>query len=139
MLAGANLPEATFQDVKAAAARCPHVIVERARPDFRALLSRAALSISQGGYNTLMDVLSARCPAVIVPFAGGAESEQSFRAAEFARRGLISVIAEADLSPRVLADTALAVLQRPHGAPPAINLDGASETARHVTIFAGSA
>ena len=139
LLVGANLAVATFEALQAVAGQHPHIIVERARPDFRALLSRAALSISQGGYNTLMDVLVARCPAVIVPFAGGAESEQTFRAGEFARRGLISVIAEADLSPSVLAAAALAALQRPRGGAPAINLDGAAGTARQVMMLAGLA
>jgi predicted glycosyltransferase len=140
LLVGANLSDQTFAAVRAEAATQPHVIVERARPDFRALLSRAALSISQGGYNTLMDVLVARCPAVIVPFAGGAESEQTFRAEEFARRGLISVIAEASLTPPALAAAAQArLLHRHSGTAPAINLDGAAGTARHVMALAGLA
>jgi predicted glycosyltransferase len=140
LLVGANLSDQTFAAVRAEASRYPHVIVERARPDFRALLSRAALSISQGGYNTLMDVLVARCPAVIVPFAGGAESEQTFRAEEFARRGLISVIAEASLTPPALAAAAQArLLHRHSGTAPAINLDGAAGTARHVMALAGLA
>jgi predicted glycosyltransferase len=138
LLVGANLAEPTFVAVREQAARHPHVIVERARPDFRELLSRAALSISQGGYNTLMDVLVARCPAVIVPFAGGAESEQTFRAEEFVRRGLIAVLAEADLTPAALATAATSLLQRPRGSrPPDINLDGATGTARHVMALVG--
>ena len=139
LLVGANLTEPTYLSIRAAAAPHPHITVERARPDFRALLRRAALSISQGGYNTLMDVLVARCPAVIVPFAGGAESEQAFRAEAFARRGLITVIAEAELTRASLSAAVDAVLGRPFGGRvPVIDLDGAAATARHVKTLVGS-
>ena len=63
----------------------------------------AALSISQGGYNTVMEVLEAGTRAVIVPYAGGAETEQTLRAKELARRTPIEVVAEAALSPQTLA------------------------------------
>ena len=80
------------------------ITVERARSDFRSLLAGAALSISQAGYNTMMDLLIANCPAVVVPFSSGGENEQILRAREFERRGLLSVIEEVDLSPaRLLA------------------------------------
>jgi len=36
-----------------------NVTIEGNRPDFRALLGRAALSVSQAGYNTVLDVLAA--------------------------------------------------------------------------------
>jgi predicted glycosyltransferase len=83
-----------------------------------------------------MDVLVARCPAVVVPFAGAAESEQAFRAAEFSRRGLITVIDEAALTPAALAAAVRPLLTRVHGdrstARPPLNLDGAATAARHI-------
>src|SRR3546814_1376067 len=64
-------------DFRASAASAPDgVAVERARSDFVDLLCRARLSISQGGYNTLMEVLATGVPGVVVPFAGGSETEQ---------------------------------------------------------------
>ncbi|MCC2114051.1 MAG: glycosyltransferase, partial [Hyphomicrobiales bacterium] len=42
------------------------IVVERARSDFPALLRRAAASISQAGYNTVLDVVTAGVPAVLV-------------------------------------------------------------------------
>jgi predicted glycosyltransferase len=138
LLAGANLPGPVFAALQAEARAHPHVIVERARPDFRQLLERAALSVSQGGYNTLMDVLVARCPAIIVPFAGGAESEQAFRAAEFSKRGLITTIDEVILTAPGLAATAALVLQQPRAATaPPVNLDGAANAARHIAVLCG--
>jgi UDP-N-acetylglucosamine:LPS N-acetylglucosamine transferase len=60
--------------------RPPNVTVEWARPDFPALLAGCALSISQAGYNTVLDLVAARRPAIVVPFDAGNETEQAIRA-----------------------------------------------------------
>ncbi|MDP2698106.1 glycosyltransferase family protein [Thalassospira sp.] len=73
-------------------------------PDFRDRLARAALSVSQAGYNTLMDVLVTGVPAVMVPFDSGGESEQGERAGIFARKKIISVLAARELSGEKLAN-----------------------------------
>jgi len=108
------------------------MIAEPARPDYRELLARAAVSVSQGGYNTMMDVLITGVPAVIVPFAEGNESEQTTRARLFAERGLAVHLDEVDLSGKSLKaaiDEAL-VLPKPKAGQ--FRLDGAEETARIV-------
>lgn len=118
LLAGANLPEPGFRSL---AARAPAgVTVERFRPDFAALLRGARLSISQGGYNTLMEVLDAGVRAVVVPYAGGLETEQTLRASLLAARGLIEVVDEADLGAESLA----AAVRRALGKPPPASLSG---------------
>lgn len=118
LLAGANLPEPGFRSL---AARAPAgVTVERFRPDFAALLRGARLSISQGGYNTLMEVLDAGLRAVVVPYAGGLETEQTLRAGLLAARGLIEVVDEADLGAESLA----AAVRRALGKPPPAGLAG---------------
>ena len=61
------------------------------------------MSVSQGGYNTVMDILASGCPAVIVPFAAGTESEQTMRARILAQRGFVHVLEEPRLSPEALA------------------------------------
>ncbi|MEO3427878.1 glycosyltransferase [Pelagibius sp. CAU 1746] len=131
LLIGPNMPETDFRAIAEAAPA--GVIVERARPDFVALLSRARLSISQGGYNTLMEVLATGVPAVIVPFAGGSETEQTQRAEVLAANDLITVVAEDGLSPAALAAGIARALAQggAHGKTP-FELDGAAETARHL-------
>jgi len=47
-------------------AQAAGVLLEKARPDFPSLLAQAALSVSMGGYNTMMDVLRANIPTIIV-------------------------------------------------------------------------
>ncbi len=136
LLVGPNLPEADFEAMVEAAPE--GVVVERARPDFVALLSRARLSISQGGYNTLMEVLATGVPAVIVPFAGGSETEQTQRAQMLAENDLITVVAEDELSPESLAAGIAGALAQGGAAAKTIGgrapfrLDGAEETARHL-------
>ncbi|GAA4253976.1 glycosyl transferase family 28 [Azospirillum formosense] len=128
LLAGPDVPE---EDVRAlAAAAPPGTIVERARPDFPALLRRCRLSISQAGYNTVLDVLQAGCRAVVVPFAAGSETEQATRARLLEERGRLAVVDEATLTPDTLAAGVAKALALPP--PPAIplRLDGAAATAR---------
>lgn len=139
LLAGPNLAEAEF---RALAESAPQgVIVERARPDFVALLSRAKLSISQGGYNTLMEVLACGVPGVVVPFAGGTETEQTQRARVLAKRDLITLVDESSLSPQSLAEGIARALAQggarkaEAGGETPFRLNGAEETARHLTAW----
>lgn len=128
LLAGPSLPETVFLRLRSAAG--PGVIVERARPDFTALLANCALSISQGGYNTVMDVLAANARAVIAPYAGGKETEQTLRASLLSRRGNLEVVWEQDLSADTLARAVDRAFAGPR--PDAVGLmtDGATVSAK---------
>ncbi|TXH39212.1 MAG: glycosyl transferase [Rhodospirillaceae bacterium] len=125
LITGRNLPTDDATILRQAAA--PDVILETFRPDFTRLLQSCLLSVSQGGYNTVMELIAARCPAIIVPFAEGAESEQSLRADLLAERGVLSVLAPAALTAQNLA----AAIDRHHGpaAGFALDLDGARRSA----------
>jgi predicted glycosyltransferase len=114
LLAGPNLPATEFQ---ALAERLPdRVVLERYRADFPEMLRRCRVSISQAGYNTVLDVLAARAPAVIVPFAAGRETEQRLRAERLAAAGVVEMVAERDLSAAQLAAaTGRAIAARPAG------------------------
>ena len=129
LLVGQHLPEPRFRALAARASAS--VTVERARPDFRALLARAALSISQGGYNTVMEVLAAGCPGVVVPYAGGLETEQTLRCRLMAERGLFTMIDETWVDPATLVAAVqgeLAAAGRRRGSRP--RMDGAAQTVR---------
>ena len=133
LLVGQHLPEAAFQAIVARAGNLTEarIVVERARPDFRALLGRAALSISQGGYNTVMEVLAAGCPSIVVPYAEGLEGEQSLRCRLLAERGLLAVIEEPVLDAASLADAVRQSLATPDAAPGGRpRMDGATHTVR---------
>ena len=123
VLAGPNaadLPEAAGE---AAAG----VTVRSFVPDLAARLARAQVSISQAGYNTAVDLVAARCRAVLVPYAAGGETEQARRAALLEARGLAVVVDEAALDPAALARAVDRALAMP---PPEadLSLDGAAFT-----------
>ena len=105
------------------------VQLERARRDFTALLANCAVSVSQAGYNTLIEAMQARARAVVVPFAGGQESEQTLRARCFAERGLLEMVEEGALTPALLAAAVDRAAAKPRPQPGALALDGARASA----------
>lgn len=135
LLAGPSLPADAFSRLKA---KLPDgVILERARPDFTTVLGNCALSISQGGYNTVMDVLAARVRAVIAPYAGGKETEQTLRAKLLSAGGLLQVVQEKDLSPKNLAKAVNAAASNAKPTSDGIATDGASRSAAMLARLVG--
>jgi predicted glycosyltransferase len=126
ILAGASLSDHEFARLRLEAS--PGVAVERFRRDFAALLRRCHVSVSQAGYNTVLDILAARTRAVLVPFAAERETEQLLRAEQVAARGAAIVVRESDLSPVTLA---VAIESAAAREPPtiAIDTDGARRAA----------
>jgi predicted glycosyltransferase len=133
LITGPNLPPADREKL----AVTQGVTVETLRADYRELLSRAALSVSQAGYNTVMDILVTGVPAVLVPFAAPGETEQTLRARLLAERGRVELVEEAALSPESLARAIDRALARPAKALDGLALDGAAETARIVEAMVG--
>ncbi len=137
VLAGHNLREGAYARLARLAGEAGGgIVLERSRADFTTLLANCELSVSQAGYNTLMETLSAGARAVVVPFAGGAETEQTARARCFAARGLLELVEEHALSPQALAGgiERAARLPKPNGR--AINLEGARRSAELISQWA---
>ena len=135
-LAGHNMPNSEFDSIRAKAGA--GIVVERARTDFPALLASSALSISQCGYNTMMELLNAGIRAVVVPFAGDGETEQSTRAQIWAVRGGVTVLAQDELSPATLARAVNEAAEGPICDSSAIDLNGARHTAELVGRLAAT-
>ena len=135
LLIGPGVPEADFAALRQSAP--DNAVVERARPDFPALLAACALSISQAGYNTALDLLQAGRPALLVPFDAGNETEQALRAAALERAGLARVVKLAE-GPQALTAAIEAALTR--GDPPAakVDLDGAAGSVAAITRLLAS-
>jgi len=98
------------------------------KADFKDLLARCRVSVSQGGYNTVLEILARRTPAVIVPFAEAGESEQTDRARLLAAKGLLRLLPAPELDAKRLASEidAASVMAIP---PFTINLDGGRQSA----------
>jgi predicted glycosyltransferase len=136
LLAGVNLALPDFEALRSLASRIGEgrVVVERSRPDFTRLLANCALSVSQAGYNTLMEVLQAGARAVVVPFSAGAETEQTLRARLLHERGLLELVEERELAPASLAAGIERTARLPRPMPGVVALDGA---ARSATLLLG--
>jgi len=134
LITGPNLPAPE----RAALTPQAGVTIETLRSDYREILSRAALSVSQAGYNTVMDILVSGVRSVLVPFAAGNETEQNLRARLLEDRGRVVVQPESKLSARTLADAVDRALAAPAPRQMDIALDGAARTAEIVAEFANS-
>jgi predicted glycosyltransferase len=134
-LTGPNLDKADFAAL--AKHRSDHTIVERFRPDFPQRLRVSTLSISQAGYNTTMDILSAGARAVVVPYETKGETEQRLRAEILARKGLLTVLPAAELSPPRVVQAVRAALDKSPSAA-GVDIAGATATARIVGELASA-
>ena len=126
LLIGPNMAEVIFSALSEKAS--DGVTVERYRSDFRTLLSGAAVSVSQAGYNTVADILSTNTPAVLVPFDTDGEDEQPRRAQKLAEVGRAEIIASSRLTPQCLADAIDRAAIRTPSAEFVLDMEGATNT-----------
>ena len=131
VIAGNNLPESDFVALRESAKADSGITLERFRTDFTALMQACHVSVSQGGYNTVMELIATRTPAVIVPFAEGQESEQGLRARLLERQGVLRVVAPEALTPGALAQAIDAAAAK-GPSPIAVDLDGAATSAKTI-------
>lgn len=125
---GPHMPDEAAREIEDLAGR--GVIVERSRPDLASIISRAFLSISQAGYNTLAEVLTAGTASVVIPYEGGVETEQRVRADLLAKRGRLAVVPEDALTHDALAQAMQQAVAGREVGVSGIDLDGAAGTAR---------
>lgn len=128
MFTGPFLDNAAYK--KISATPVPGIHIRRFTKDFLNYLSAADLSISMAGYNTCMNILVTRVPALVWPYPQ--DREQGLRAQHLAGRGALQILAEHDLDPQRFCTLMQRRLSQPPPAPVPINLDGALHTARHL-------
>jgi predicted glycosyltransferase len=132
MIAGPFLPEPAWRRVRDAARGGERIELLRTVPDLGTELRSASASISQCGYNTAIELLAARVPALVVPFASPEEDEQTVRARRLAELGAVRMLDPGLLEPSLLAAEVRRLLEfRPR--PVTLDVDGAERTARLVS------
>jgi predicted glycosyltransferase len=89
----------------------------------------ACQAISQGGYNTVTEILAAGVRAVCLPFAEGRESEQTLRCRLLAERGVLQMIEKDALCPEQVAMAVDRGLESPHIESHVVDTDGAARSA----------
>lgn len=110
----------------------------RSLPDLASRLAKAELSISQAGYNTMVEILAGQTPSVVVPFETDREREQFTRATHLAQLGLVTMLPAIHLSGPTLAraiDARHAGGMARHG----FNLDGRAGTVAAIRALIGGA
>lgn len=135
VLVGHGIARSRFEDLRSLAA--DGIVIERSRADFPRRLKNCAVSVSQGGYNTVLEVLDAGTPAVIVPYADDREKEQAVRARLLAARGLIHMVDNQALTAPALAEAIDLAAATPRRGPPAIDMRGAVASAELIAAHAG--
>ncbi|MCX4029795.1 glycosyl transferase [Endozoicomonas sp. SM1973] len=133
MITGPNIPQQQYDQLKK---NCPaNMDIESMRADFFQCLRHSQLSISQAGYNTLLDTLQAGCQTIWVPFANETETEQRFRAQRFSQITSFPCLDQATLSVQQLADTICRLLSQPIKPHYSIQMDGAAQTIQQLECF----
>lgn len=105
------------------------ILLNRSVENLSEVWKNARLSISLGGYNTLMEVICSRIPALIIPYNNDSNGEQEIRANKLQEAGLAETIYLEDSSEEELA---LAVKNALVFVPAdkELNLNGAENTRR---------
>jgi predicted glycosyltransferase len=101
LLVGPNIDQATFDSLHQYADS--GLIIERNRSDFYSLLKSCQVSVSQAGYNTVMDILNTKARAVVVPYSHAGELEQTIRAKLLQQKNRVTCIEEPMLNAKTLA------------------------------------
>ena len=91
LVAGPSMPAADYADLARQVAGLDGVELLRELADLPLHHARAALSIGQAGYNTVMEWLAAGRRGLAVPYAEARETEQQLRAGRLAARGLLAL------------------------------------------------
>jgi len=128
VIAGPFLSDESWRALRSLAHGRNRLRLVRQVSDLCSELCGAAVSISQAGYNTCLDVLRARVPAILVPFAKEGEDEQRKRASRLQDLGAVRMLEQNELTPARLA-AEIRESMKSKFATPALDLNGAENAA----------
>ncbi|MGF1482131.1 MAG: glycosyltransferase family protein [Cyanophyceae cyanobacterium] len=135
MFAGPFSPDAVYSRLQELASQRRNLTVERYTPNLLEYMRRAELSISMAGYNTTLNILSTGVRAMLLPFAGNGDQEQTLRSGRLEELGVVQVIRPAELTPERFAQKVIASLsQQP--TPHSFDLQGVGKTVARVRSLA---
>ena len=99
-------------------------------------LSAADLSISLAGYNTCMNLIAARVPALIYPYSK--QREQPLRVTKIDKLIPMKILRHKDIEPQRISRYIHELLLESRPADPVpVNLDGAVQTAKYLETWIG--
>lgn len=132
MITGPFMPAPLIADLNRRAKQLPVRVMESVT-DSLSYISAADLIVSMAGYNTCMEILRTKKPAILVP-RSGPSAEQRTRASLFSARGWAEMLDPDRLTPENLRQKITAQWQRPvHILPPMRpDLQGVTAAANHI-------
>lgn len=128
LVAGPNLSQDHLAALTTAAPSGCDVV--RYRPDLQTMMGRCCVSVSQAGYNTVVEGLKAGARMVLVPFGSGGEDEQARRATRLQTLGLAEMLTEEELTPASLAAAIDRMARRERPSTGTWSFAGAARTAQ---------
>ncbi len=129
VIGGPFIPEQSWQALVELARERQGLSLIRSVPDLSVELRNAAASISQCGYNTAMDILRSRVPALVVPFNADKQDEQMNRARRLERLGALRILQPECCNAQTMAKEIESLLHfQPN--PVRLNMNGAENTAQ---------
>lgn len=131
MFTGPFIPHEKYTQFQALANGCTNIKIHRYHPNFLKYMAFADLSISMAGYNTTMNILTTQVRAMILPFTGNDDQEQTVRAQKLKELGIVEVIHPSELVPEIFAEKIICYLKYQ---PKRINFDieGVLKTSKYV-------
>ena len=127
--AGPFMAEAEFERLQTLAAEQDNVVIRRFTSRLTQYMQQAELSVSLGGYNTVMNTLQTGVRSLILPSLNEHQAdEQSIRGQKLDHLGIIGLLQPQDLEPAILAEKIITRLniETPNNN---FNLSGAATTA----------
>lgn len=131
MFTGPFAPDELLHDLQMKAVQCPNLQVDRYTPNLLNYMNKADLSISMSGYNTTMNILTTGVKAMLLPFTGNDDQEQTIRSEKLERLGVVEMIHSEELTPEVLAEKAIRCLQKSFDRI-TFDFDGVNQTAQYL-------
>jgi predicted glycosyltransferase len=138
VITGPFMPVELIADLERRAGRLPIQMLE-AVADSVSYISAADLVIAMAGYNTTVEILRMKTPAILIPRAGPS-AEQRTRAKLFAERHWVDMIDPDELTSENLARCISVHLMHPNASKPSAlpNLSGAAVAAKHTLAILAS-
>lgn len=131
IITGPFMPVELIADLERRAGGLPVQMLESVT-DSTSYTSAADLVIAMAGYNTSVEILRNKTPAILIPRAGPS-AEQRTRAKLFSAKHWVDMIDPDELTPENLAECISSHLKHPNAIKPGTlpNLSGAAVAAKH--------
>jgi predicted glycosyltransferase len=129
VFAGPFIPHEVYAALEQMARQARNIEIEKYSPHFTEHLRRADLSISMGGYNTIMNILATGVRSLVYPYTANDDREQHIRARKLASLGVVELLHPEMLAADVLGPKIAGMLAK-KSARFRFDMNGAANTAR---------